>query len=284
MLPNTLLIGAQKSGTTYLANLLAQHPDVCFSKTKELHFFERKHRRRKGLGFYERSFEPYNDQKIVMEATPGYMIFDYALSDIHKTLGSDIKILVILRDPVNRLISQYRMRASVGGERRSLDEAVSQQLDAGFDGFKNYVNRGLYYDQLQMVRKYFPRENIHISVFEDFISDPEAGIKDVCRFLGIDESHAFDYDTKRNPGRNAKANFWGELFYLVPRKLKYKFLNSMTPDKKKKFFAFISSKKKKLEPTELSENTMKRLQELYRPQKKMLEEEYGLDLASWTSL
>jgi len=284
MFPNAFLIGAQKSGTTYLAALLAQHPDVCFSKSKELHFFERKRNRKKGLAFYESCFEPYDNQRIVMEATPGYMIFDHALEDIYRTLGNKIKILVILRDPVNRLISQYRMRLSVGGERRSLDEAVGFLLDSGFVNYKNYVHRGLYYEQLKMVEKYFPRENIHISVFEDFIKNTEKGISEVCRFLGIDDSFAFDFNTKRNPGRKNSPNFWGRMFSLLPRKIRYRILSSMTNEGKGRFFRFISSKNKEMNHGDISEENMKRLRELYKPQKDMLEETYGLDLSSWKNI
>ena len=108
MLPNGFIIGVQKSGTTYLARLLMQHPDICFSEIKELHFFSKEHNRKKGLRFYESCFSPYNGEKIIMEATPAYMIQEKALIDIKKSIGPDVKIIVIIREPIKRLISQYQ--------------------------------------------------------------------------------------------------------------------------------------------------------------------------------
>ena len=284
MLPNAFIIGVQKSGTTFLAHLLMQHPDICFSKKKELHFFSKEHNRKKGMDFYEKCFEPYNGEKVIMEGTPGYMASEMAMKDISDSLGSDMKILVIMRDPVKRLVSQYRMRYSIGGERRSLDDAVSHFLSVDRTDFRNYINRGLYYDQLKMVEKYFPKENINVSVFEDFISNPAGKIKDILDFLGVDCKFEFNFESGRNPGRNSKPNLLGRLFYLLPRLLRYKYLSSLSAEGKSRFFKLILSKNKKLEHGEISDDNMEKLRELYKPQIDKLEIEYGLDLSCWDSI
>ena len=119
-IPNFLIVGAQKSGTTTLYDILDMHPEVNMSIIKEINYFTSIKKYSKGLKYYSSFFkEPKAEHKITGEASPGYMNTVVIPKMIYDDIG-DVKIVMILRDPIKRAYSQY------WDNRRHLSESLSE--------------------------------------------------------------------------------------------------------------------------------------------------------------
>ena len=118
MLPNFIIAGAEKSGTSSLSFYISEHPDIYIPKIKELHFFDNSDNYSKGFGWYEKQFSGWSGEKAVGECTPFYM-FDYSCAEKIKMQFPDIKVLFILRNPADRAYSNYWHQVRGGKEFRS---------------------------------------------------------------------------------------------------------------------------------------------------------------------
>jgi len=181
MLPNFLIIGAPKAGTTALAAFLAAHPEVYVAPEKEVHFFD-EHLAR-GTDWYRTRFDSARDEIAVGEATPTYMYSDEALERMADLLP-EAKLIVVLRDPVDRAYSHYWwMRALF--ESLSFEDAVHAEMAEG-SGKRLYLAGGRYLDRLQAVCRLYPRSSVHVVIQEELRRSPDATFAGVCRFLGVD--------------------------------------------------------------------------------------------------
>src|SRR5437762_6880111 len=122
MLPNFLILGAAKSGTTSLYHVLKQHPQVFVTEKKELHFFVKEHWYRRGMRCYARHFAPARaEHRAVGEATPVYLCHPAAPHRIREHLP-EARLIAIVRDPVQRAHSHYWQERRRLNEHRSFDE------------------------------------------------------------------------------------------------------------------------------------------------------------------
>ena len=112
--PNAIVIGTAKCGTTYLYNLLAQHPAIKTSKKKELTFFSSNASYNKADSFLSEQYAGYSGENIILDNTPIYIIKPFCAKRIKSFSGSDAKIICMLRNPVNRAFSGY-MHSRVQG-------------------------------------------------------------------------------------------------------------------------------------------------------------------------
>lgn len=201
---NFLCVGAQKAGTTSLHDILKQHPDIYLPKSKEAHFFDIDQHYERGLKWwFDTFFSSVNNEKIVGAITPEYFYYEDVPTRILETLGKDIKIIILLRNPVDRAYSHYLMSKRRGYEEYSFEDAVSiesERIKIG-DFEKNhfsYITRGLYSEQIKRYQRIFSKENILILRFEDdFINNKEQTIRTILAFLGVDEV-SLDIDLKSN--------------------------------------------------------------------------------------
>jgi hypothetical protein len=262
---------------------LKQHPDIYLPKYKELHYFTNTKKHGKSLRRYERYYSTYSGEKIAMEATPGYLCEESTLLEIKNRLGSDLKLIIIIREPIARLKSHYRMLYSFQHERKPLNLRIRECMESDTKDYRNYIRRGLYYDQIKLLEKYFDSNNIHLMVFEKFLEDIDSHMARVARFLGIDESFKFTIEGDRNEGRRNRVNFLGAVFYQVPIMWR-EFLFKVIP---KNIQKTISSKLMKennlIEIEEITDENLKLLNKIYSGQIEKLEAEYNLDLNCWRS-
>jgi hypothetical protein len=198
-LPNFLIVGAAKSGTTTLASHLSKHPDVYVPPAKELYFFERDDLWEKGPDWYAEQFAYAGDATAVGEATPGYVFYPWCVERIAQLLPG-VRAIVCLRDPVDRAYSHYLHWADrMWFEPRSFEEAIDDELAAGGEEvavhdprrrppYFAYVARGKYLPQLQRLAAALGRDNVHVVLLDDLQSDPEATFAATCAFLGVDPS------------------------------------------------------------------------------------------------
>jgi hypothetical protein len=183
-LPDFVVIGAQKCGTTTLRNALREHPAVhCAPET---HFFCDHFAN--GLDWYEEQLAvPDGNPQRVGEKCPHYLVHADALGRMAETIP-EAQLVVVLRDPVTRAYSHYWHQRRVQKETLSFDDALDAETGgtrAGSD--EGYVARGHYLPQLLRVCELYPRAALHVMIFEDLIHDPQPAFAELCAFLGVPE-------------------------------------------------------------------------------------------------
>lgn len=206
-LPNFLIVGAQKAGTTSLFDILNQHSQIYIPPEKELHFFDYETEVNKGLKYYSKYFSAAGNAKAIGEASPSYLFYPEVAPRILKLLGEEVRIIILLRNPAERAFSQYKMMFAQGHENRPLKEAISANRKSlangiNFDRITSYLDRSLYAFQLKNYFNNFPKENIRIMLFEDdFVENRKATISELQRFLGVDHQelsiHVKSYPTAK---------------------------------------------------------------------------------------
>lgn len=207
-LPDFIIIGAQKAGTTSLYNYLAEHPDMLPSKNKEVHYFDENYDR--GSDWY-RSFFPLKSElehKITGEASPLY-IYDEKVASRVKELLPDIRFIVLLRDPAKRAISHVQHMIRRGVEKRSLQELFENGFDARLalersltDPWRRktftYLDRGCYARQLKHWFRYFDPSQFLILRSEDFYKSTPEVVGNTLDFLGLRPYDGINYAKAHN--------------------------------------------------------------------------------------
>lgn len=179
MLPNFLIIGAQKAATSWLARCLGEHPDALMSDEKELHFFDNRFER--GLAWYEAHFDGWSGETVVGEATPGYIFSPEAPGRIKTVLGDKVKLIASLRHPVDRAYSAFGQYLRQGKAAANTDFRLSLQRNA-FD----LRRRGHYSADLKRYLTHFPGENLLVLIYEEIKADNLKAIRDCLAFLDLD--------------------------------------------------------------------------------------------------
>jgi hypothetical protein len=196
-LPNALIIGASKGGTTSLYHWLAQHPEVAPSRIKEVRYFNGHFE--KGPRWYAAQFAPSRGERVLVEASPSYLWDPHVPARVRASLGAP-KLVAALREPVDRAWSQYWMRvrrgetdapfetvlaheaARLGAAGQMADDGSVSALDYGFH---SYLGKGLYAPQLERWLSVFPRESVHFIRSEDLFEAPERVLGGLLDFLGL---------------------------------------------------------------------------------------------------
>ena len=201
-LPNSVIIGGMKCGTTTLNAWLRCHPEVAFSAIKEIHFFDQNYE--KGSDWY-RSFFPIWERllgaKCVLGATPAYLFRASVVAERMHRLVPEARLIVMLRDPVKRAISHYGHRVRNGEEDRSIEEALLSDYGRAVGSDNSYKTRGLYADQIQTFRKFYVDHQIMVIKSEDFFAKPEPIYAAVLNFLGVSQRPLPEGRSPRNVGQ-----------------------------------------------------------------------------------
>ncbi|VXD22700.1 putative deacetylase sulfotransferase [Planktothrix serta PCC 8927] len=199
-----VIIGTQKGGTTSLNYYLSEHPNIISSMIKEMPFWSNQVDR--GLEWYFSHFPPippgYNC--LVGEATPLNFNHPEVPENLVKVFPN-VKLILLLRNPIDRAVSHYYHWLSLKWELHSLEEAMELELEQLQDQtidfwtklthpqFQGYLAKGLYIHFLEKWMKIFPREQFLILKSEDFYANPDRGTTQVLQFLGLPEYHLSKY-------------------------------------------------------------------------------------------
>ncbi|XP_051969110.1 heparan sulfate glucosamine 3-O-sulfotransferase 3B1-like [Xyrauchen texanus] len=199
-LPHALIIGVKKGGTRALLEFLRLHPDIR-ALGSEPHFFDRHYAR--GLSWYRSMMPKALDGQIVMEKTPRYFVTPETPARIH-AMSRDIKLIVVVRDPITRAISDYTQIISKTPDIPSFENLTFKNRTMGqIDSLWSPLYIGLYARHLERWLAYFPLSQIHFVHGERLISDPAGELGRVQDFLGlqriITDKHFFFNKTKGFP-------------------------------------------------------------------------------------
>jgi len=213
--PNFLVIGAARSGTTSLHGLLIQHPEIYLPRNKqpEPHFFLKTSEYKKGYHYYlKKHFDNVANEKAIGEISTSYLFGDEVAERIWN-YNSNMKLICMLRDPVQRAFSNYWHSKKNGFEKLEFPEAIHQaeQRHSKLDLKQKeiapfaYIGRGLYGFQIEKYLKFFNRDQICILIMEEFYNDIQAEIKKLYNFLSVDSS--FIPNTQQlNPNKSVPEN------------------------------------------------------------------------------
>ncbi|MEG3988905.1 tetratricopeptide repeat protein [Microcoleus sp. S28C3] len=210
--PNFIIIGCQRCGTTSLYTYLAQHPQILTPIKKEMDFFSWHFDR--GIDWYLAHFPPMpaGEQFLTGEASPSYFDSREAPERLY-SLFPQAKLIVLLRNPVDRAISQFYRLTGLNWEARSLDRVISDEIERLSQNPEyiigeepgNYLARGRYIEFIKKWRAFFPREQLLILKSEDFYAGAATTVKQVLEFLDLPEYQLSEYQNA-NPGSYQPVN------------------------------------------------------------------------------
>jgi hypothetical protein len=188
-----VIAGAQKGGTCTLDAIFRKHPQIQMARRKETHFFddEKHHWEAPDYDKLDAYF-PRLDDRLRGEATPVTLYWRPAIRRLHQ-YNPDIKLILLLRNPVERAFSHWRMEYSTGRDSMPFSAAIregrnrvqSQAEVEGLHRYFSYVERGLYGQQLTYLLDYFPRQQIHWEIAEEFFADQAATLQRLATYLAI---------------------------------------------------------------------------------------------------
>lgn len=230
------IVGAQRSGTTYLYTILDEHPEICMAKPvkpEPKYFLTNKYNE---IEYYNNFYtHKTNTTKIFGEKSTSY----YENKQIAQKIATAMplaKIVFILADPVDRAISNYKFSFENGLETRSIEDVFINNVPIDTSAYStsvnpfNYKQRGIYHKYLEYYYDYFPKENIKIIVKEDLIANLSV-VQDLYNFLDVYNGHIPEsLNSKINP---SKSNINSHSLSLVQDKLAnfYREYNQILKDK-----------------------------------------------------
>lgn len=232
-----------KSGTTSLYTYLRSHPDIYMPALKEPGFFSNEHIWCKGAHWYESLFKSHEDKKALGEASTNYTKYPHYSNVPERIAGliPSIKLIYIVRHPIERIYSHYQHNYYTGRELHKIEEAVVKS--------PLYLHISLYYKQIDQYLKYFSRNQIKFILLEDLKQDPVNTVQSIYRFLEVDDSFVPEnIYSKKNQTRLKK----GRDSLLIPLLKKMPFFNQLSQqfsdERKAVFNQLIKQKVKEPDP------------------------------------
>jgi len=275
VMPNFIILGAMKSGTTSLHYYLSKHPEIFMSTPKETNFFAEEFNWSKGLNWYRSCFAGYKGQKAVGETSPNYTkhpLFKGIPQRIFSVLGP-VKFIYVVRDPVERLITHYMHSLWDGEDPGSLSEIVRK-----VNGSK-YGYTGKYYEQIHRYLDYFPRENFFIVDHHELLNDRRKTLSRLFSFLEVDpDFYSPDFEAVLSPSRlYVRRNFFGKLWLPASEKL-WSFADPRAgKPKTDRFFV------KTIPRPRLSSAEKRQLVDFFYDDVEKLRKFSGMSFAAWTA-
>jgi hypothetical protein len=171
-------VGAQKSATSWIFKCLSEHPDICMPLMKEIHFFSDDVKFNKGMDFYKNYFKSCKKNKIIGEYSTLYLSNESALLRI-KDNFPDVKIIISLRNPIERAFSHFLHIKSKNNSQKNLS------LNNALKKFPEIIENGMYEKHVKLILDTFSKNNILILFFDDINKYPRQQIKNIYNFLGV---------------------------------------------------------------------------------------------------
>lgn len=204
-LPDFIIAGAQKCGTSTLHFALKKHPEVFMSSPKELNFFHVRQNYERGIEWYASFFKECHSNYIAGESTPEYFHYEQVPKRIANTLPN-VKIIILLRNPVDRAYSNYWHSVRYGHESLRFEHAIQIEShriakDPRKKALHSYLYRGHYVQQIERYLQLFDRSRILIIIAEEYFLNPELILTQITDFLKITCDQEF-LDSAKTVSRN----------------------------------------------------------------------------------
>ena len=279
------IVGAPKSGTTSLYNYLDQHKSITMSSVKEPNYFScieiedqklyYKTKQIPTLDKYHALFNFKNGSCLFGEASVSYLYYKDIASRI-KNYNEDAKIIIILRDPVERAVSHYNMDKRLGfvkTDLKSILDDVSLKNHMLF--YQQYIQLGFYYLQVKRYIDVFGKENVCVMKYDDLNNDNKEFTNKILGFLDLDVDNKIDFDTPYNSYKSSSNQLVNMLYSVsfVRKIISLFFPNSILKAINKSFF--------NKQETKISEEIEMKLYDLFHEDILLLEQMLEIDLNSW---
>jgi hypothetical protein len=272
------VVGVARAGTTSLYNFLSKHPQLFLPKVKECNFFSDveslddraylspvpgKYHHMKIINsydVYESLYREAANDNLKGDVSPSYIWDRNTAKKIYEH-NNDAKIIISLRNPIERAYSHYLMHFNTGYEKKStFEEAIQDRKKNIWGGGNMYLEMSLYYDQVKEYFNYFNEENIYIVIYEDWVSNIDDNINSLYEFLDVDPFSDFQFDEKYNQTKNIKRR--GLLNFFRKKKIKPlldKMISENLRHKIKEGFFESDVRKEKLMP-----DTVERMKDFFK--------------------
>ena len=288
-LPNFLIIGAAKSGTTTMYEYMLQHPEVYMPVVKEPCFFDEAMTWKNGIGWYMSLFAEAKEHQICGEASTNYTRWPQVrgVPEKIKAVAPDAKLIYVMRDPIKRAYSHYIHRWSKELHR-------SEPVSMGFMEFVTNdpmcIDSSKYNMQIQEYLKFFPLNQMLLVVFENLIENPNDVMNQVFRFLNLDLISVSQTPVKANSSdeylvgairAKVAERFRGNALYNAARLL-------LPPGLKTLLYDYYASKTVHYKEIEsqfsfppLTKSEREYLKSIFLPHNNELRDAYGVDISKW---
>lgn len=276
MLPNFIVIGAGKAGTTSLWGYLREHPQVFMSEPKELNFFTTEHNWDRGLAWYESHFADAGDAVAIGEVTGSYANWPNFAGVPERMVEvlPDARLVYVIRHPIERIVSAFKYMTLRGDEDKPMDEAIRTN--------PMYLSVSSYATQIEQYLKVYPAERLHVIVSEDMRDDRAATIKRVLVFLGVDadvELEILGHEFNRTDRKLREPRALIRRAKALPG---YKTLVNHLPDSMKQIGRRMGTRDViNLADAELSDETRAFIEESLRDDMGRLRDHLGEDFHCW---
>jgi len=274
ILPDFIVIGAMRAGTTTLYNYLSRHPELGMSRKKETDYFIDDKYKKHSIDWYHGQFE--TGYKCYGEISPNYSK-ERDFRGVPKRINSIIpncKFIYIVRDPVERFVSQIRHSHLLGTTLPETDDIYNTHE------WFHILDASLYYRQISEYLKYTTMDSILVLEFEKLIEDPLPLLSEIAKFVGVTDNWAHVEPHNYNGGENLaqlpsaynwlrRTEFFEYLRYIIP------------PNKINYLKGLITSKKKRVTP-EINQSTIAKIAEGVADDADRFRQLTGLSLDSWS--
>ena len=288
----TLVLGAQKSGTTSLHELISTHSEIACPKIKETHFFSKTDNFKKGVNWYLDQFNLEKD--VLCEVDPSYFFYSNCAKRIRNTIQSP-KFIIVFRRPIERAFSHYLMSYYKGYENLSFVDALnieSERLLNPDDEISwrhhSYMKRGDYSSQLKQYLTYFDKSNFLFIKFDDLISKNNEEILDsIFNFIGVGKEESLSRIRHSNKSKKIKYKLIRDLLYsdnIIRRAMKKVIPSDLLRIRIKEMINYLNSDTH-YRGENISENILNSLPNEYllwnNNQVERLKETANLDVDDW---
>jgi hypothetical protein len=282
-LPDFIVIGVGKAGTTSLLDYLKQHPQIYLCPKKETFYFTSIENRSNHIKYgavqtfdeYQELFQNAPEGNVVGEISTTYYAHCESAKLIYSTLP-EVKIIAILRNPIERAFSAYQMHVNNGSETSAFSEVITPEA--------KYVKNGFYHSQLLTYYEMFPEEQISILFYDDYCKDINNFLKRVFTFVGVDGDFIVDTSKRGRVGGVPKRAWVRRLLNEknLARSVAATVLKTVLPlDTRQKMRQYLL--KQNTMRISLDQENYMRLAEIYREDILKLQQMVKRDLSHWLS-
>jgi hypothetical protein len=278
MKPTFIGIGAQKCASSWLYDILADHPEAALSEKKELDFFS--YHYENGYAWYEQQFPAKPGAKIAGEISPSYFN-EASVPERAKLYSPGLRILLSLRDPVERALSQHRHLVRIGTV-----IGPDYRFETALDDNPSYIEQGRYATHLARWLANFPESQVHVVLMDDIKKNPMETARKVYAFLGVSPDHrSAALHEKSNPSYVVRSRVMDATIRRLRKTTRQLGLGgiwqALGDSGLRRLYRGMNRKPSEAVVPPVSTEATQRLRELFREEVGTLEQMLGRDLESW---